>query len=168
MAKPDPGSQGPGGPPAQPRHGRRIALPVKLAHHPVVLAEEQRRAADLQLRIADGITAFAGSMNFVYLHVALFTAWMLFIESKPWPTLTLIVSLEAIFLSTFVMLSQNREAARSDLRSEIDFETNVLSEVWLEAVADSLGIDVARVYNVANDRIRRAKAQQDHTAGNPA
>ena len=43
----------------------------------------RRRAADIQLRIADWITAFAGSMNFVYLHVVLFTVWMLFIESKP-------------------------------------------------------------------------------------
>src|SRR5215469_1737599 len=49
-----------------------------------------------ELPIADWITGFAGSMNFVYLHIALFTVWMLFIESKPWPTLTLIVSLEAI------------------------------------------------------------------------
>jgi hypothetical protein len=85
-------------------------LPIPL-HHPVVLEEQARRAADVQLRIADWITAFAGSMNFVYLHIALFTIWMLFIERSPWPTLTLIVSLEAIFLSTFVMIGQNRQAA---------------------------------------------------------
>ena len=108
MAKPDPGTQGPGGPPAQSGEGR-IALPARLQRHPVVLEMEARRAADLQLRIADWITAFAGSMNFVYLHIALFTVWMLFLESKPWPTLTLIVSLEAIFLSTFVMIGQNRQ-----------------------------------------------------------
>jgi len=83
-------------------------LPIKLPHHPVVLEEQKRRADDIQLRIADWITGFAGSMNFVYLHVLLFTAWMLFIERSPWPTLTLIVSLEAIFLSTFVMIGQNR------------------------------------------------------------
>jgi uncharacterized membrane protein len=121
MAKPDPSRQGPGGPPAQPTDDRRIALPVKLPHHPVVLAEEERRAADLQLRIADLITAFAGSMNFVYLHIALFTVWMLFIESKPWPTLTLIVSLEAIFLSTFVMIGQNRQAAFQQAKADHDF-----------------------------------------------
>jgi uncharacterized membrane protein len=50
-------------------------------------------------------------MQFVYLHIVIFTIWMLFIESKPWPTLTLAVSLEAIFLSTFVMIGQNRQAA---------------------------------------------------------
>jgi hypothetical protein len=87
-----------------------MALPAKLPQHPVVLEEQARRAADIQLRIADWITAFGASMNFVCLHVMLFTAWMLFIESKPWPTLTLIVSPPAIFLSTFVMIGQNRQA----------------------------------------------------------
>src|SRR5215813_848352 len=90
MAKPDPGTQSPAGPPAQPPNERRFELPIKLQHHPVVLEEQARRASDLQLRIADRITAFAGSMNFVYIHIAIFTIWMLFIESKPWPTLTLI------------------------------------------------------------------------------
>ena len=73
-------------------------LPITLPHHPVVLEQQAKRDQEVQQRIADWITAFAGSMNFVYLHIALFTLWMLFIESKPWPTLTLIVSLEAIFL----------------------------------------------------------------------
>src|SRR5947209_409514 len=86
-----------------------MALPAQ--RHPVVLAERVRRAKGMQLRIADLITAFAGSMQFVCLHVVLFTAWMLLVESKPWPTLTLMVSLEAIFLSTFVMIGQNRQVA---------------------------------------------------------
>ena len=92
-----------------------------IQHHPVVLAEQEQRASDIQLRIADWITEFAGSMNFVYLHIALFTVWMLFIESKPWPTLTLIVSLEAIFLSTFVMIGQNRQAAFQQAKADHDF-----------------------------------------------
>jgi uncharacterized membrane protein len=90
-------------------------------HHPVVLEEQARRAHDIQLRIADWITDFAGSMNFVYIHVALFTVWMLFIESKPWPMLTLVVSLEAIFLSTFVMIGQNRQAAFQQAKADHDF-----------------------------------------------
>jgi uncharacterized membrane protein len=90
-------------------------------HHPAVLAEQARRAEDVQLRVADKITAFAGSMNFVYLHIAIFTIWMLFIESSPWPTLTLIVSLEAIFLSTFVMIGQNRQAAFQQAKADHDF-----------------------------------------------
>jgi uncharacterized membrane protein len=99
----------------------RVDLPIKLQHHPVVLEEQARRAADVQLRIADWITAFAGSMNFVYLHIVLFTLWMLFVESNPWPTLTLIVSLEAIFLSTFVMIGQNRQASFQQAKADHDF-----------------------------------------------
>src|SRR5689334_18978167 len=97
------GQAGPGTDRSRARAGGNglMALPAKLPHHRVVLEEQMRRAAAIQLRIADWITAFAGSMNFVYLHVVLFTVWMLFIESKPWPTLTLIVSLEAVFLSPF-------------------------------------------------------------------
>ncbi len=98
-------------------HGRP-ARPDIFQHHPVVLEQQAQRAADFQLRIADKITAFAGSMNFVYLHIALFTVWMLFIESKPWPTLTLIVSLEAIFLSTFVMIGQNRQGAFQQAKAD--------------------------------------------------
>jgi len=121
MAKPDPNEEGPDGPRATgPGKGPRIELPIKL-HHPVVLEQQAQRAADIQLRIADWITGFAGSMNFVYLHVALFTVWMLVIESKPWPTLTLIVSLEAIFLSTFVMIGQNRQAAFQQAKADHDF-----------------------------------------------
>ena len=99
----------------------KLDLPIRLQHHPAVLEEQERRAADLQLRIADWITAYAGSMHFVYLHIALFAVWMLFIESKPWPTLTLIVSLEAIFLSTFVMIGQNRQAAFQQAKADHDF-----------------------------------------------
>jgi uncharacterized membrane protein len=93
----------------------------QVRHHPVVIAHRQARAADVQLRIADAITKFAGSMNFVYLHAAGFALWMLFLESSPWPTLTLIVSLEAIFLSTFVMIGQNRQAAFQQAKADHDF-----------------------------------------------
>jgi uncharacterized membrane protein len=89
--------------------------------HPGLAAVAERRAADLQLRVADRITAFAGSMPFVYLHAALFAAWMLVFEKSPWPTLTLIVSLEAIFLSTFVMIGQNRQAAFQQAKADHDF-----------------------------------------------
>src|ERR1700750_2523491 len=91
----------------------------------------------VQDRGADQITAFSGSMHFVYLHIAWFTIWIVINETRwrfdpyPFGLLTLIVSLEAIFLSTFVMISQNRESARSDLRGRQEFETNALSEAWL-------------------------------------
>jgi uncharacterized membrane protein len=95
--------------------------PGSSRHHPAVVAVQAQRAADLQLRIADAITGFAGSMRFVYLHAVLFTVWMLFFESSPWPTLTLAVSLEAIFLSTFVMIGQNRQAAFQQAKADHDF-----------------------------------------------
>ena len=95
-------------------------------HHPAVLDEARRRSGNLQLRLADRITAFAGSMNFVWLHAALFAVWMLFFERSPWPTLTLVVSLEAIFLSTFVMIGQNRQAAFQQAKADHDFETQDL------------------------------------------
>jgi uncharacterized membrane protein len=65
--------------------------------HPALVEHAQERAQHVQNRIADRITAYAGSMHFVYLHIALFAIWMIAIEKSPWPTLTLIVSLEAIF-----------------------------------------------------------------------
>jgi uncharacterized membrane protein len=96
-------------------------LDPAVLHHPAVVEQIEKRASDAQLRIADRITAFAGSMNFVYLHVVLFALWMLVFEKSPWPTLTLIVSLEAIFLSTFVMIGQNRQAAFQQAKSDRDY-----------------------------------------------
>ena len=90
-------------------------------HHPIVVRINAQRYADVQLRIADLITAYAGSMRFVYLHAFIFAAWMVFFERSPWPTLTLVVSLEAIFLSTFVMISQNRQSAFQQAKADHDF-----------------------------------------------
>jgi len=90
-------------------------------HSPVVVSHLEKRARDAQLRIADAITSFAGSMKFVYIHAVLFAVWMLLIESNPWPKLTLIVSLEAIFLSTFVMIGQNRQASFQQAKADHDF-----------------------------------------------
>jgi uncharacterized membrane protein len=109
-------------------HARSYLRPTRLLSqsersklHPSVLAEAELRAASIQLRVADAITSFAGSMNFVYLHVALFAVWMLVFEQSPWPTLTLIVSLEAIFLSTFVMIGQNRQAVFQQVKADHDY-----------------------------------------------
>ncbi len=95
---------------------------LHLVHHPAVLEEWDKRNADFELRIADRITAFAGSMQFVYLHALVFAGWMLVVEDSPWPTLTLIVSLEAIFLSTFVMIGQNRQASFQQAKADHDYE----------------------------------------------
>ncbi len=99
-------------------------------HHPAVAAHLAQRAEDLQIRVADTITHFAGSMAFVYVHAALFAAWMLLFERSPWQTLTLVVSLEAIFLSTFVMIGQNRQATFQQAKADHDF---VAQELELQA-----------------------------------
>ncbi|MCU1642319.1 MAG: hypothetical protein JWN03_2594 [Nocardia sp.] len=90
-------------------------------HHPAVVNLREQRAANLQLRIADWITKFAGSMLFVYIHAVGFALWMILVEKSPWPTLTLVVSLEAIFLSTFVMIGQNRQAEFQQMKADHDF-----------------------------------------------
>jgi uncharacterized membrane protein len=95
-------------------------VPVRRIH-PVTAAMLAHRAENLQLKVADAITTFAGSMPFVYIHAAAFCAWMLGFEHSPWPTLTLIVSLEAIFLSTFVLIGQNRQAAFQQAKADHDF-----------------------------------------------
>jgi uncharacterized membrane protein len=99
----------------------RPRLDPHVLHHPVVVKELEQRTADAQLRIADRITAFAGSMQFVYLHAFLFALWMVVFEKSPWPRLTLVVSLEAIFLSTFVMIGQNRQAAFQQAKADHDY-----------------------------------------------
>ena len=96
-------------------------LDLNTVHHPTLIDEFNKRANAFQLRIADQITRFAGSMGFVYLHIVLFTVSMVAVERSPWPTLTLIVSLEAIFLSTFVMIGQNRQAAFQQEEADHDF-----------------------------------------------
>jgi len=95
-------------------------------HHPAVVEEAIRRNQSLQLRIADRITTFAGSMSFVWIHAVLFAVWMLVFERSPWPTLTLVVSLEAIFLSTFVMIGQNRQSAFQQTKADHDFQAQEL------------------------------------------
>ena len=104
----------------RPLHGlRRLALPPPKLPPPVnpaLLKHAQQEAEDAQSRIADAITRFAGSMAFVYLHVIWFACWIGFgVEDYPYGLLTMIVSLEAIFLSTFVMISQNRAAAKQQV-----------------------------------------------------
>jgi uncharacterized membrane protein len=83
--------------------------------NPALLAHARERQQSFENRVADRITAFSGSMPFVYLHVIWFTAWIaLGVEAYPFGLLTMIVSLEAIFLSTFVMISQNRADAKRE------------------------------------------------------
>jgi uncharacterized membrane protein len=97
------------------------ALPER---NPFLAREAQGRVRSLQNRVADRITAFAGSMWFVYIHIAWFGCWIGFgVERYPYGLLTMIVSLEAIFLSTFVMISQNRADAKRQAIADQQWET---------------------------------------------
>jgi uncharacterized membrane protein len=97
-------------------------LPVE--PNPVLVKHAKQRAESVQNRIADQITSFAGSMRFVYIHILWFSAWIgLGVEKYPYGLLTMIVSLEAIFLSTFVMISQNRADAKRQVIADQQWQT---------------------------------------------
>jgi uncharacterized membrane protein len=90
---------------------------------PALIKHEEQRATSVQSRVADVITGFAGSMSFVYVHIVWFAFWVaLPVEKYPFGLLTMIVSLEAIFLSTFVMISQNRADARRQVFADNQYE----------------------------------------------
>src|SRR3954452_18805793 len=105
---------------------RRVGVPAKMPPpiNPALLKHAEERAQARQNRVADAITAFAGSMLFVYLHIIWFGCWIGFgVESYPYGLLTMIVSLEAIFLSTFVMISQNRADAKRQVIADEQWKT---------------------------------------------
>ena len=106
-------------------------------------------------------------MKFVYIHAIWFGVWVAgniglaglnySFDKFPFGLLTMIVSLEAIFLATFVMISQNRQAARSDIRSRLDFENNLRSEIWSIHIGQALGIDVQHVEDLVQKAIAAAE-----------
>src|SRR4026208_56703 len=119
-------------------------------------AREQRTASD---RVAEKIANFCGSMTFVWVHVVWFGGWILFnlipgithVDPFPFTFLTLIVSLEAIFLCTFILISQNLDSRISERRSHLDLQLNLLSEqentkmiVMLHAIAAKVGADLTQ------------------------
>ncbi len=122
-----------------------------------------------QDKVTDAITTFAGSLKFVYIHTAWFGFWIIVnaglfgaaivFDKFPYGLLTMIVSLEAIFLSTFVMISQNRQAARADIRSELDFETNLRSEIWSVHIGRKLGLDPHEIENHVQAVVQASKAE---------
>jgi uncharacterized membrane protein len=108
------------------RRLRRFVVPPKLPEpiNPALIKQAEKRAEDAQDRIADAITRFAGSMMFVYVHIIWFASWIGFgVEAYPYGLLTMIVSLEAIFLSTFVMISQNRADAKQQVVADQQWKT---------------------------------------------
>jgi uncharacterized membrane protein len=104
-------------------HLQRLSQ-LPLQPNPVLVEHAKQRAESVQNRIADQITTFAGSMRFVYIHIIWFSLWLgLGVEKYPYGLLTLIVSLEAIFLSTFVMISQNRADAKRQVIADQQWQT---------------------------------------------
>jgi uncharacterized membrane protein len=105
----------------------RFLIPVPKLEPPInpaLLKREEERAKARQNVVADKITAFSGSMLFVYVHVIWFACWIGFgVEDYPYGLLTMIVSLEAIFLSTFVLISQNRADARRQVIADQQWTT---------------------------------------------
>ena len=91
---------------------------------PALLQHLRERGKRRENRIADRITRFAGSMKFVYIHVIWFSLWIcLGVEDYPFGLLTMIVSLEAIFLSTFVMISENRADEKRQVIADVAWRT---------------------------------------------
>jgi uncharacterized membrane protein len=117
-----------GGPPHDLRHrlhGLLVPVPkLREPINPALLNHERERGEARQNRVADGITAFSGSMLFVYIHIIWFGCWIGFgVEEYPFGLLTMIVSLEAIFLSTFVMISQNRADGKRQVVADAQWKT---------------------------------------------
>ena len=114
-----------------------IHRPAGKPQHPALIAHEAARAESLQNRVADRITTFAGSMSFVYIHMLWFVVWIGFrVEKYPFGLLTMIVSLEAIFLSTFVMISQNRADAKRQVLADHEWDIVQTEEKQNEDLLD--------------------------------
>src|SRR5687768_10885148 len=148
--------------------------------------ERRRSRSD---RMADGITRFSGSMGFVYLHVLWFAAWILYNEAAhrqwlpltafdppPFGLLTLVVSLEAIFLATFVLITQNRMSEVADQRADLDLQIDLLAEyevtrvlVLADAIAEHLGLaagDDPEIEELKNDVSPEAVLREYQTRKN--
>jgi len=122
----------------------------------ISLRQQSARERGLQERIADAVTTFSGRMLFVYIHIIWFSLWILLNTGRfgirpfdpfPYGLLTMVVSLEAIFLSTFVLISQNRLSEDSERRADLDLQMDLLTEheltralLMLDTIQDKLGI----------------------------
>jgi uncharacterized membrane protein len=143
------------------RHGAPASSPDDLTQRNVELickleeaAKQERTRSDL---IAEGIANFCGSMTFVWVHVVWFGGWIVInlvpklphIDPFPFTFLTLVVSLEAIFLSTFILISQSHDTKISERRNHLDLQINLLSEqentkmiAMLQAIAAKVGAEL--------------------------
>ena len=122
--------------------------------------EQEEKNKSTQDRIADGITRFTGSMTFVYVHIVVFGLWIVtnlgWLPGVPqfdetFVVLAMVASVEAIFLATFVLISQNRMAALADKRADLDLQVSLLAEhevtriiTLVTEIAKKMGIDASR------------------------
>jgi uncharacterized membrane protein len=114
-----------------------IKRPIGPPINPALIEHAKARAESVQNRVADTITTFAGSMAFVYIHIIWFGCWIGFrVEDYPFGLLTMIVSLEAIFLSTFVMISQNRADAKRQVLADHQWQFVQTEEKQNEELLD--------------------------------
>ena len=150
--------------------------------HQIEKAAREQRTLDT--KIADAIAGFCGSIVFVWVHIAWFGGWLLInstnlvdrswrFDPPPFPMLTLVVSLEAIFLSTFILISQNRQEAIADQRNNLDLQINLLAEQensemmrLLTAIGESLGVRCAkdRIESLAQETDLREISEKLDTA----
>jgi uncharacterized membrane protein len=133
------------------------AIHLSLESNPVLVEHAEQRAASVQNRIADQITTFAGSMLFVYIHLLWFGCWIGFgVEGYPYGLLTMIVSLEAIFLSTFVMISQNRADAKRQV---------IASQQWMTVQEEDK--QNRELLDLSNQILNLTKAIHARTGAHP-
>ncbi|GAA3372553.1 hypothetical protein GCM10020367_27930 [Streptomyces sannanensis] len=159
--------------PDGPVGGSRPRPIIHLSHEQDVFA----RGRGVQDHIADAITAFAGSMAFVYVHMLWFAGWIAVNEGMfgqsvvfdpyPFGLLTMIVSLEAIFLSTFVMVSQNRQAARDAIRADLNFEASVRSAVWSTNMGRAMGLDPEEIERQAHELMAKSRTRMEKDMKHP-
>lgn len=111
--------------------------------------KKHEESRTLGQRIADAVAAFVGSWSFLFIHAVWFAIWIVFrVEPYPFGLLTMIVSLEAIFLSTFIMISQNREGERDRHHAEEDYRTNLEAKQEIEKLQKDLS-------RIENDKLNR-------------
>src|SRR4029079_2379262 len=130
---------------------------VSLEPNPALVEHARQRATSVQNRIADRTTAFSGSIRFVYLHVLWFALWIgLGVEKYPYGLLTMIVSLEAIFLSTFVLISQNRADAKRQV---------IAAQQWRTVKEEDKQNE--ELIHISNEILKLTKAIHSYTKAQP-
>ena len=135
---------------------------LPLEPNPVLVEHAKQRAESVQTRIADHITAFSGSMRFVYLHILWFGLWIgLGVESYPYGLLTMIVSLEAIFLSTFVLISQNRADAKRQVIADQHWQTVKEEDTQNRELID-LSTEILQLTQAIHTLVKTRAAAREH------